>query len=736
MIEKLDNFRDSDPKAYWKLLKELKDSKIDTSSSISMEEWKCHFMDLNKRDSKTISDELITNKTKCFNELDFKVTEKEISLAIKSLKNNKSVGLDLVSNEMIRYSQHIMLPILKKAFNTILSAKKYPSSWCQGYITPIYKNGDVNNPNNYRGISIFSCIGKLFNSIINNRIESFITKYDLIDHRQIGFKRKSRTADHIFILRSLIEKYNKNNKSLFVCFVDFRKAFDKVNHTYLLHKLHNFGLSSNLLDLFEDMYMTQKFKLSVKVDQYLSDTFASEIGVRQGDPLSPNLFKIFINDLMEYVDLKEKAPSLNDIHISHLAYADDLVLLATNQSDLQKSVYGIQKYCEEWGLSVNTDKTKVVVFSKSKKHPDTKIKFQNHILETVNNYKYLGLEFHADGKFDFARNDLTERANKAMFKLLSAFKNTRPSYKTSIHLYDRIVKPILLYGSEVCGYKVGKYKSYWNEFAKDVFEKCQLRFLRSILGVHKRCPIVGIYGDTGRLPIIIEGIDNMIKYWFRLKECTAKDELLYNAYKYNKQSNSLWWKTITKITTDTVGILSENTHLLTLRKSIKERYTKHFISSWQNELFNDNRKNFGNKLRTYRTFKKNFGTEAYLLKNKNVIDRTNISRLRLSCHKLQIEIGRYNKGKNRTPPEERLCTVCTNRKCEDEYHFIMECDLYKNKRGELFNTIHKLYPNFNEIDNYNKFRFIMGCDNEEIIHKLGKFISANFKIRSEAINNI
>ena len=391
----------------------------------------------------------------------------------------------------------------------------------------------------------------------------------------------------------------------------------------------------------------------------------------------------------------------------------------------------------EWGLSVNTDKTKVVVFSKIRKHTNIKIRFEDHILETVNNYKYLGLEFHADGKFDYARNDLTERANKAMFKLLSAFKHTRPSYKTSIHLYDRIVKPILLYGSEVCGYKIGRYKSYWNEFTKDVFEKCHLRYLRSMLGVHRRCPIVGIYGDTGRLPIIIDGIDNMIKYWFRLKECSPKEKLLYNAYEYNKQSNSLWWKIITKINRETVGTLNEKTHLISLRKSIKASYVNHFVSSWEKELFSDDRKNFGNKLRTYRTFKSKFGTEAYLLKNKNIVDRSNISRLRLSCHKLQIEIGRYTqKGKVRLLPEERLCTFCTNRKCEDEFHFIMECDLYEDKRRELLNVIQTLYPSFKNLDNYNKFRFIMSSDNEEIIYKLGKFITINFKKRWETTNGI
>ena len=146
-------------------------------------------------------------------------------------------GLDLISYEVVKYSQHIMLPILKKTFNVILLTGCYPEMWCKGYIVPIFKSGCSRKPSNYRGISIFSCLGKLFNIVLNNRLDNFLTQNDIIDIRQIGFKQKCRTSDHMFILRSLVEKYTKKGKKLFACFIDFKKASDLVDHTYLLFNM-------------------------------------------------------------------------------------------------------------------------------------------------------------------------------------------------------------------------------------------------------------------------------------------------------------------------------------------------------------------------------------------------------------------------------------------------------------------------------------------------------------------
>ena len=106
------------------------------------------------------------------------------------------------------------------------------------------------------------------------------------------------------------------------------------------------------------MYINNKIKLMVKSNNCLSPQFISNVGVAQGDPLSPNLFKIFINDISKYINLHKDAPNLNGTPINYLLYADDVVLLANSEKDLQRSVKGVEQFCADWGVTVNTTKSK------------------------------------------------------------------------------------------------------------------------------------------------------------------------------------------------------------------------------------------------------------------------------------------------------------------------------------------------------------------------------------------
>jgi hypothetical protein len=143
---------------------------------------------------------------------------------------------------------------------------------------------------------------KLFNRndwlLFNIRLENFLFKRNIIRPEQIGFCKNKRTSDHMFVLKTLIEKYTRNNpKVLFSCFIDLRKAFDKVRHDGLLYKLRKNGISDLFYNIIKNMY--QKTELCVKTDRSnVTDSFSSNIGVRQGDNLTPNLFKLFITEIL------------------------------------------------------------------------------------------------------------------------------------------------------------------------------------------------------------------------------------------------------------------------------------------------------------------------------------------------------------------------------------------------------------------------------------------------------
>ena len=295
---------------------------------------------------------------------------------------------------MLKNCQTYLLPCLTKLFNTCLITGIYPSCWAEGYIMPLLKGGEINDPNNYRGLTITSAIGKLFNRILNERLVKFFEKHNIIDDCQIGFTKKARTSDHMFILRTLIDKYCIANKTkLFACFVDFKKAFDTVIHEGIKLKLLEIGSGSLFYNIIKSMYAVSKS--CVKVNDKLTEFLPTRLGVKQGDNLSPNLFKLFINELPKYLQNSKDPVILNSKSVHCLMYADDVILLSTSASGLQDKLDTLDKFCNDWCLTVNTKKTKIMIFNKAGKLLQQKFMLNENELECVKTYKYLGLMFSA-----------------------------------------------------------------------------------------------------------------------------------------------------------------------------------------------------------------------------------------------------------------------------------------------------------------------------------------------------
>ena len=289
ILDSLDQLRDTDPKKYWKLIKSLKeDSESDSTNSVEPEQWFQYFTELNQKPS-SIESKLnyINSKVKDmenmkhFCELDFLISSKEISDGISKLKSDKASGLDGIPNEMLKAGSSILTPMLQKLFNFIFSSGQYPVQWSSAYLSPVFKSGDVSKPENYRGIAINSCIAKLFNTVLNNRFDKFLEEHKIISRFQIGFAKKSRTTDHMFVLKTLIDKYiNKKGGKLFAFFVDFRRAFDTIIHEGIKYKLLKSGIGGNFYSIIKDMY--SKNDLCVKIGSEITLFFKSYIGVRQG----------------------------------------------------------------------------------------------------------------------------------------------------------------------------------------------------------------------------------------------------------------------------------------------------------------------------------------------------------------------------------------------------------------------------------------------------------------------
>ena len=272
---------------------------------------------------------------------------------MKKLKNNKSSFSDIISNEMIKASLNEVMPVYHKLFNTILSLGIMPLTWCGGLITPIYKSGEeVVTPLDYP-----------------SRLLEHVNAHNILHNSQIGFLPKNRTANHVLTLRTLVDKYvHQHNEKIYACFVDFKKASDSVWHDgLLLYKSLQISVGGSFYKLIQSLYLNSTCSVKVKKDK--TGPFQYARAVRQGCILSPLLFNLYTTDLPYSFGNLLSDPFVlpNGTKLNSLLYADDLVILSKSRTGLQTCLNKLSSYCNSWILSINTKKTKVMIFQKRAK---------------------------------------------------------------------------------------------------------------------------------------------------------------------------------------------------------------------------------------------------------------------------------------------------------------------------------------------------------------------------------
>ena len=745
ILQNLDSLRENNPKSYWNLIKELKeDNSEGPEHSIESNVWYTYFEALNvnadkhKNRLEEINKKVLDlEKSSTFCELDYKITVKEICDAISKLKNNKASGIDGIPNEILKSGSNVLAPVLHKLFNLIFCSGTYPRKWSWSYICPIFKAGNPGKPENYRGIAISSCIGKLFNSVLNRRLDSHLEKNSIIHPHQIGFCKKSRTSDHMFVLKTILDKYtNKKGGKIYACFVDFKKAFDRVIHSGIQYKLLKNHIAGKFYTILKDIY--KKNEMSVKVGNILTPSFMSQVGVRQGDVMSPNLFKIFINDLPPKLESSPDAVDINGRRVDCLMYADDIVLLSNSKQGLQNRIDLLHNYCIDWCLDVNLSKTKVLIFNKPGRFLKETFCLNGEAIGCVNRYKYLGISFTSSGLFQYGKEELYKKSLKAIFKLQKSMSTCNPSIATSIHLYDHTIKPILMYCSEVWGmFKTNsaackKTNDYLFEliYINDYLDKSHFRYLKYILGVNKKASNLAVLSEVARFPLYFSVILSMIKYLHRLDK--LEDGLLYDAYVCNKlldtENINCWFSSIRYIL-QSLNINNFNVKKDTLIKLVKSKLCESFKKFWLTKRLDILSKG-ESKLENYFSLKSDFVQEAYLsIKDFHI--RRAICKMRISAHDLRIEKDRYSK--KYIERSQRICRYCLANDInviEDEAHFIVNCPLYTKERKLLFDKVDTFCTNFKQLPNESKYFWLLTNEHLPTLTHLGNFIIDSLENRS------
>ena len=183
-----------------------------------------------------------------------KIEKKEVIEIAKHLKLNKSYSDDLIANEFIKYGGHGFWYCATILLNAIREREVVPEDWNKGNISLLHKGGVHYLLDNYRGITIMSCMGKLFSSIIRSRLDMMVEKNNMLGEIQNGFRKDRSTLDNLLILRNVIEKSKAENKNCFLSFIDLRKAYDRVWREGLWRSMANLGFGGKTLAMIKALY--------------------------------------------------------------------------------------------------------------------------------------------------------------------------------------------------------------------------------------------------------------------------------------------------------------------------------------------------------------------------------------------------------------------------------------------------------------------------------------------------
>ena len=318
---------------------------------------------------------------------------------------------------------------------------------------------------------------------MNNRLLKWSSTNNKIVNNQFGFQPQKSTIDCLFIFHSIISKALQNGNKLYCAFVDFSKAFDRIDRNFLWIKLFEGGISTKMLNAVKAMYET--VKSVIKYNNNFSRSFDVFNGVKQGDPLSPILFIFFINDLVNNIKPNSELDLffIDNLPLFALLYANDAVIFSKSSNGLQNMLDKLNIYCKRWNLKVNVEKTKVMIFEKGRK-TIADIYFDDEKLELIEAFKYLGLTFFKNGKWFRSQKIISQYGNFASHKLKCLLQNVYLNVNEKIKLFDSLVSSVLNYASEVWGY----------EDCKDI-EIVHNKFCRYLLGVKKSTNIAAMYGE-------------------------------------------------------------------------------------------------------------------------------------------------------------------------------------------------------------------------------------------------
>ena len=610
--------------------------------------------------------------------LDTEISLEEVQMSLRKCKKGKAPGFDGLSSEFFQNLPDNWLHYVTHFFNSVLLQERIPSSWGIVVMTMLHKKGDPLNPNNYRSIALVGSLVKIFTQILCLRLQSW-AEDSVLNEFQTGFRRNRGCLDNIFTLNSLIQiQFNKNpSRKVFALFIDFSKAFDSVNHNLLWNKLSAMGVSSKFIRIFKDLY--EKATIRVRNQNAFSDPIDIDIGVLQGEILSPLLFALFLNDLETYLrDNGCYGVSVNQIvDILLLAYADDIVITVEFSHMLIRVLKHLYNYCSMNQLNVNLAKTNVVIFRKgggrlSKKIPS--FFYGGEQVLRVKEYEYLGIIFSESGKFRAAMTKAVSSTRNAMCSVRKIIEQIGLfDWDTVCRLLDSLSLSVLLYAAQV-----------WAMGYLEEVDNTQTGFFKQLLNLPANTPSYAVRLETGRPPINFIILKQAFNWSAKVllmndsrypKICFVK---LRTMALTNQTTSGNWFAQIN----DLISACPASHLWSHSENSLSQDHINTMFTQYRQICFvsDSNRLRQSTSLQILATILPTADTTPYLL-------------LRLPLHDIRVLAQlRFLNNFNPRIITDKICKFNYDEKCrcctievESLSHFLHSCDIYRDLRQKLFN---------------------------------------------------
>ena len=424
----------------------------------------------------------------------------ELDASIRHGKKNKSPGEDRIHYEMLQHLPKCSKKILLKMYNDVWTEGTLPSAWKHSIILPFLKpKKDASNPGSYRPIALTSTLCKVMESMITNRLQWHMEKYNLFNPYQAGFRKGRCTVDHIMRLQNDVQAALNHGNFAVGIFLDFSKAFDMMWKGGVMEKLTRMEIGGRIFNWIDDFLSERTFQ--VRVGDQLSDILQLDNGTPQGSRLSPLLFLIQINDFPE-----------PEIGTKQAIYADDSSIWRTGKNlkiimkRLQIDLNKIEKWWDEWGFTLSTEKTIGVIFSHHHKQPEIPaLRLCGKEIKIEDQVKFLGVIFDRKLNWKAHINYIVDRCKKVLNMMRSLTGQKWGADKRSLlMIYRALIRSKIDYACQA-------YDTA-SDTAKNELDKLQAAALRIACGAMKSTAIAALQVECGEMPLELRRQNFSLKY--------------------------------------------------------------------------------------------------------------------------------------------------------------------------------------------------------------------------------